>query len=299
VVFVTNTWRPLQPGEPIGVVALSGPVDAERLDAGIEVIRAWGHPVVEADNLRCEVSYLAGEDSQRLAGVNQVLDGGARFIIAARGGYGSTRLLDDLPWSELTHCGATLVGYSDLTAVLNPLAMRGAIQVHGPMAASGLHTRCNGKRLHELLSGELQGDVLFRLPEGAVARPGRARGRAIGGNLTLLTSLIGTPWEPEFDGSILFIEEVNEPLYRLDRMLTHLRGSGRLQNVKALIGGSLRGCRPASERPVVWQRLLLEAAPAASPVVVGLPFGHGAANLAFPIGATVELDTRAGRVVWT
>jgi muramoyltetrapeptide carboxypeptidase len=299
VVFMTNTWRPLQPDEPIGVVALSGPVDPESLDAGIEVIRGWGHPVIEAENLRREASYLAGEDLERLAGVSQVMDGGARIIIAARGGYGSTRLLDELPWPELANSGITLVGYSDLTAVLNPLSMRGAIQVHGPMVASGLHTPSNAKRLHELLRGELQSEVLFRLPEGSVARPGRARGRAIGGNLTLLTSLIGTPWEPEFDGSIVFIEEVNESLYRLDRMLTHLRGSGRLRNVKALIGGSLRGCRPASERPVVWRRLLLESVPEGSPVVLGLPFGHGAANLAFPIGATVEVDTGAGRVVWT
>jgi muramoyltetrapeptide carboxypeptidase len=120
----------------------------------------------------------------------------------------------------------------------------------------------------------------------------------LGGNLSVLISLIGTPWEPDFDGCILFLEEVNEPLYRLDRLLTHLRSSGRLRNVKALIGGSLRGCRPASERPDVWRRLLLEAAPECAPVVVDLPFGHAKANLAFPIGATVEIDTKALQIVW-
>jgi muramoyltetrapeptide carboxypeptidase len=115
----------------------------------------------------------------------------------------------------------------------------------------------------------------------------------------MLSSLIGTPWEPEFDGALVFVEEVNEPLYRLDRMLTHLRSSGRLRNVKALIGGSLRGCRPASERPEMWRRLLLETAPPEAAVVLELPFGHGAANLAFPVGAMVEIDTQALRVVWT
>jgi muramoyltetrapeptide carboxypeptidase len=113
-----------------------------------------------------------------------------------------------------------------------------------------------------------------------------------------MTALIGTPWEPEFDGSLLFLEEVGEPLYRLDRMLTHLRASGRLRKVKALIGGSLRDCRPASERPGIWRRLLLEAAPPDAPVVVDLPFGHGATNLAFPVGGVVELDTDLAAILW-
>ena len=295
---MNNAWNPLEPGEPIGVIAPSGPVDPGKLDAGIDVLRGWGHPVFEASNLRREEAYLAGGDAERLAGITEVVDGGARVIIAARGGYGASRLLDDLPCRELAEKGVIFVGFSDLTAVLNPLAGEGVVQIHGPMVASGLTNRYNARRLHSILLGELVGEVLFRLPEGFVARAGRARGRAVGGNLTMLTSLIGTPWEPEFDGCVLFIEEVNEPLYRLDRMLTHLRGSGRLRNVKALIGGSLRGCRPASERPDFWRRLLLEAAPRSAPVVVGLPFGHGAANLAFPIGARVELDTHAHQVVW-
>jgi muramoyltetrapeptide carboxypeptidase len=191
-----------------------------------------------------------------------------------------------------------MVGFSDLTAILNPLGSNGLLQIHGPMVASGLSTRHNAKRLHSVLLGKLEGEPLFRIPEASVVRPGRAEGRALGGNLTMLTALIGTPWEPDFDGSVLFLEEINEPLYRLDRMLTHLRGSGRLRNVKALIGGSLRGCRPASERPETWRRLLLEAAPPSAPVVVDLPFGHGAANLAFPIGASVEVDTKALQVIW-
>jgi muramoyltetrapeptide carboxypeptidase len=295
---VIKDWHPLQPGEPIGVVALSGPVDAGKLEAGIGVLRGWGHPVIEASNLHREESYLAGGDEERLSGLEEVVDGGARIIIAARGGYGSTRLLDMIPWRDLSRRGACLIGYSDLTAILNPLAGDGVPQIHGPMVASGLGTHHNAKRLHSLLLGELVGKPFFRIPEGSVIRAGRAEGRALGGNLTVLTSLIGTPWEPDFDDCVLFLEEVNEPLYRLDRMLTHLRGSGRLRNVKALIGGSLRGCRPASERPELWRRLLLEAAPSSAPVAVGLPFGHGAANLAFPIGATVEVDTKTLQVIW-
>jgi muramoyltetrapeptide carboxypeptidase len=280
------------------VVALSGPVDPAKLEAGLEVLRGWDHPLIEASNIRREELYLAGPDEERVGGVAEVLQAGARVIIAVRGGFGATRILEQLPWAEMTRKGATLIGFSDLTAVLNPMAARGVVQVHGPMVAAGLASQHNARRLYSLLRGELEGEVIFRLPERSVARPGRAQGPAIGGNLALLSALVGTPWEPQFDGSVLFMEEVDEPLYRLDRMLTHLRGSGRLRNVKALIGGSLRGCRPASERPGVWRRLLLEAVSEAVPVVLDLPFGHGAANLAFPIGATVEVDTSTRRVVW-
>ncbi len=296
---MSATWTPLEPGEPIGVVALSGPVDPAKLGQGLEILRSWGHPVIEASNLNREEAYLAGHDAERLAGIQEVMDGGVRFVIAARGGFGATRLLPEMPWRQLERQGVSLIGFSDLTAVLNPLASRrGSIQVHGPMAAAGLAGRHNHRRLHMLLRGELAGETLFRFPQGSVVRAGSARGRALGGNLSLVASLVGTPWEPDFDDCVLFLEEVGEPLFRLDRLLTHLRGSGRLRNVKALIGGSLRGCRPAAERDQIWRRLLLETAPASAPVVVGLPFGHGATNLAFPIGATVEVDTRGQRVVW-
>ena len=296
---MSKEWTPLQPGEPIGVVALSGPIDAARLEAGLVALRAWGHPLVEASNLHREDGYLAGTDAERLAGVEEVLDRGARWIVAARGGYGAARLLPRLPWRRLVEAGVRFIGFSDLTAIFNPLVSKGgAAQVHGPMVATGLAGTHNSKRLLSVLRGDMVGEVLFRFPHGSVVRGGRARGRALGGNLALLTSLLGTPWEPEFDDCVLFLEEVDEPLYRLDRMLTHLGGSGKLRNVKALIGGSLHGCRPASQRSDVWPRLLLEAAPPDIPIVVGLPFGHGATNLAFPIGAPVELDTGAQRVMW-
>lgn len=297
---MSTEWTSLEPGEPIGVVALSGPVEEARLEAGLEVLRGWGHPIVEASNLRREELYLAGRDDERVAGVGEVLDAGVRWIVAARGGYGAARILDAMPWQRLRSRAAQFIGFSDLTAILNPLASDGgAVQVHGPMVAAGLKGRHNADRLHALLRGELVGEVLFRFPRSSVVQAGRAEGRAIGGNLTLLTSLLGTPWEPNFDDGILFLEEVEEPLYRLDRMLTHLRGSGKLRNVKALIGGSLRGCRPAPKRSEIWRSLLVEAAPPGVPIVVGLPFGHGATNMAFPIGAPVTLDTRARGVRWS
>ncbi len=297
---VSSIWKPLEPGEPIGVVALSGPVDPVKLEAGLAVLRGWGHPVIEAANLRREDGYLAGSDAERLAGLDEVLAAGVRWVMAARGGYGSARLLPSVSLELLRDRQVSLIGYSDVTAFLNPLAQNGgAVQIHGPMVAAGLVRPDNERRLRTLLTGELSGGVLFRFPEGAVARVGLASGPALGGNLTLLASLVGTPWEPDFNGCVVFLEDVGEPIYRLDRMLTQLRCSGRLRNVKALIGGSLRGCGPVSERSERWRRMLVETAPPGAPVVVGLPFGHGATNLAFPVGATVDIDTDRRRITWS
>lgn len=296
---VRSEFAPLEDGEPIGVVALSGPVDPSKLEAGLAVLRSWGHPVVEACNLRRREPYLAGSDVERLAGLEEVVAAGARVVLAARGGYGCSRLLPSLPFDTLRRRGVCLVGFSDLTALINPLSgSGGAVQVHGPMVASDLARPANAARLQAVLDGTLSGGELFRFADRSVGRHGCVSGPALGGNLSLVCALLGTPWEPDLEGSVLFLEEVGEPLYRLDRMLTHLRASASFYKVKALIGGTLRGCRPAADRAAQWRRLLLEAAPDGAPVVTGLPFGHGADNRAFPIGAVVELDTRRGRVTW-
>ena len=296
---MASSFKPLESGEPIGVVALSGPVDAQSLAAGLEVIRSWGHPVILAPNLAEQAGYLAGDDSQRLRALEAVLDHGARVLIAARGGYGVTRLLPELDLGDFARRDVMVVGYSDLTALMNGLiAAGGGPQIHGPMVASGLSRRRNSESLRLLLSGELAGKTIFRFGPEHVVRGGRVRGRSVGGNLAMLEAGLGTPYEAPFAGSLLFVEEVGEPLYRVDRMLTHLRGSARLRGVKALICGSLRGCRPAKDVASRWRELVVEAVGEEIPVVLGLPFGHGALNLSFPIGVQLELDTDAGTIRW-
>ncbi|MGD8440012.1 MAG: LD-carboxypeptidase [Holophagae bacterium] len=293
-----SEWRSLEPGEPIGVVALSGPVDAVRLDSGVTALRSWSHPVELASNLRDRDGYLAGSDDARLGGLEELLDRGVRTLIAARGGYGATRLLDRLPWPRMRDERVRLIGFSDLTALLNPLSSS-AVQVHGPMAAAGLDRPGNARRLHEVLIGRLVGETLFRVPPAAVVRHGRTSGIAVGGNLSLLLSLMGTPWQPDFDDRVLFLEEVAEPPYRIDRMLTQLRGCGVLNRVSAVVCGRLHRCRPHADCTERCIERLLESTGSSTPVLVGLPFGHGAVNLAFPIGARVTVDTRRNRVLWS
>jgi muramoyltetrapeptide carboxypeptidase len=293
-----SVWRSLEGDEPIGVVALSGPVDAGRLAQGLQALRGWGHPIELASNLSDREGYLAGSDEARLNGLVELLDRGVRTFIAARGGYGVTRVMDRLPWERLIADQIRFIGFSDLTAILNPLASS-VVQVHGPMVAAGLQRPGNFSRLLDLLRGGLVGRELFSLPGATVLRHGQAEGRTLGGSLSLLSALIGTPWEPDLDGVVLFLEEVAEPPYRLDRLLTQLRSSASFPGVKALICGTLHACRPHAECVARWSELLLEAAPEGAPVVFGLPFGHGARNMAFPVGATVELDTRRGALCWS
>jgi muramoyltetrapeptide carboxypeptidase len=293
-------WRPLEPDEPIGVAALSGVVDPARLRDAVDRLRAFGRPVILAPNLERAHYYLAGDDGERVDSLRDLLARGARVVLAARGGSGATRILGRLPWEELVAEGVVFAGFSDLTAVLNPLLDRGgAAQVHGPMVATGRVRSRDVDALMQLL--ELPAGSTWEVDFGprAVVRPGVASGPARGGNLAVLTALVGTPYAPRLDGAVVFLEDVSEPLYRLDRMLTQLSTSGTFRGVKALVCGSLCDCPGAEGVSSRWRDLLLEAVPEEVPVVDGLPFGHGERNTPFPLGVTADVDTRNGRVVWS
>jgi len=292
-----TVWSPLERDEPIGVVALSGPVEPTKFAEGLAVLKTWGHPVELAGNLAHQERYLAGSDEARIDGLTELLDRGVRTFIAARGGYGVTRLMNRLPWQQLRDESVRVVGFSDLTALLNPLS-GSVVQIHGPMVAAGLARPSNAQRLKDVLDGRFLGRPIFEYPEKFVLRHGQTDGVVVGGNLSLIVSLIGTPWELDFTDRVVVLEEVSEPPYRLDRMLTHLVDSASFSGVKALICGTLHACRPHAECMARWTELLLEATPDDVPVVVNLPFGHGARNLAVPIGARVEVETRRGAVSW-
>jgi len=300
---VTAKPRPLPPpvrsGARVGVFALSGPPDAAALAAGIRRLEAAGFEVRRAANLSDRDAYLAGDDAARVAGLTGLLDDGVDVLLAARGGYGALRTLPLLPWQRLREWGGWLIGFSDLTALHAAAAVHGLpASVHGPMATTLARHEASAARLLALLRGEAP-RCLFRVPASRVVRPGVARGVAVGGNLAVLTALSGTPFAPDLGGAVLFLEDVGEAGYRLDRLLTQLRLSSRLDSVKALIVGRLARCARGEpgwrER---WRRLLDESAPPGAVVVEGLPFGHGATNLAFPLGVEVTVDTRRDEVCW-
>ena len=295
--------RPLPPplarGARVGVMALSGPPDPAALAAGLDWLRAAGFEVVPAPNLAVRSGYLAGSDRERIDGLERLLDVGVDALLAARGGYGATRLLPELPWERLAAWGGWVVGFSDLTALHAGLATRFPVAtLHGPVGTTLASDAEGGDRLLAWLRGEAPASLFALAPE-QVVRGGRARGVSAGGNLSMLVALLGTPYEPVFDGAVVFLEDVGEPLYRLDRLLTQLRLSSRLARAQAVVAGRFARCgrdEPAARERL--QAMLAESVPGGAVLVEGLPFGHDGTNRPFPLGVEVEVDTAQGQITW-
>ncbi len=287
----------LRDGARIAVVAPAGMFTAERLLRGMDVVRSWGYELVEAPHLHDKARYTAGTADVRSADLNWALtDPDIDAVWFARGGYGTAHLLAQIPWTQLD--GRPVIGFSDATALLTALQQRSLPAIHGPVlqtlsndafGATGavLVDDASRRALRDLL----QNGQWPTLPGELLCGPARpVRGPVVGGNLTVLGSLAGTPWAVRAQGAILLLEEVAEPPYRIDRMVTQLRQSGALQGVLGIaLGDFLEPRTDAAEMRAVLQDLL---APLGVPVVIGLPVGHGAANLAWPVGgmATLAMD---------
>ncbi|MBW1707698.1 MAG: LD-carboxypeptidase [Deltaproteobacteria bacterium] len=215
-------------------------------------------------------------------------DSDIKAVFCARGGYGTTRLLDKIKYDLIRQNPKIIVGYSDITALLMAIQKRtGLITFHGPVVrelASG--HQGNYDNLISLLSSDRP--LKVSLTEGDVLIPGRATGSLIGGNLSLICHLIGTPFLPSLDGFILFVEERGEALYRIDRMLTHLKLSGHLKGLSGLVAAEFEGC---GDLPAINGLLMDVLSDLDVPIATGLEVGHGHKNLALPLGLPTELDT--------
>ena len=287
----------LHRGAKVHIAAPSGPVPRDRFDAGLARLKAC-LPDVEielAANLEAEEGYFAGDDRTRLKALQAALaDPSIDAIIAARGGYGISRLLGQLDPAGLRRAPKTLVGFSDCTALLCwALTKAEMASIHGPVITQlgGLDDEDLDHFL-ELLRGEEPRTLVAE--EGAVLHGGRVQGRLIGGNLEVLRSLLGTPYFPDLRGAILAIEEIGERPYRIDRCLTQLMSSGALRGVRGIAVGQLIGCgEPASSKvrsPSAHSVVVERLEGLGIPVVTGFPFGHDFLhNAALPHGSMVEL----------
>ena len=293
--------RPILPprlrrGDTIGLVCPAGPVrEVARLQAGIRLIVDQGFAVKLSGPVEPREGYLADTDEQRAAHLHRLwADEEVRAILAVRGGYGCLRLAGLLDWELLARTPKWLIGFSDVTLLLNTLFHRcGLVSVHGPVATSLAKSDARSQAsLFTLLTGTVEERIRPRGVE--VLRGGTGRGVLVGGNLTTLVHLLGTPWDHSWDGCILLLEDTNEPLYRLDRMLTQLALAGRFERLAGLILGdfdlagtdSLAGLRL---REAVWARVLELVGPG-FPVWAEFPSGHRTANLALPMGMEAVMD---------
>lgn len=282
------------------MAALSGPVRPESLDAGVAALERFGYGVRVARNvLETEpLLGLAGDDEARVSGyVSLVKDPDVEAIFFARGGYGVTRLLHRLPERLLAETAKLHCGFSDVTALSAFLRERcGLVSIHGPMVAAELAAPLDAWTapfFPALLEG--RGPACLFVPSAELLVPGRAEGPLVGGCLSLLAALCGTPWDYDYEGALLFLEEVGEEAYRVDRMLGTLVSSGRWSRLAGIIVGCMtRVTFGGTEDPERLRRLLLDRlAPLGVPVGLGLPFGHGGSNVPLPVGARASWDGEA------
>jgi muramoyltetrapeptide carboxypeptidase len=297
---VKELLRParLAPGARVAVVAPSGPVPEERLQAGLDVLRGWDlDPVVAPHVLdrHPEFRYLAGTDADRAADFQAAwCDPSVDAVLCARGGYGAQRTADLLDWEAMRAAGPkVLVGFSDVTALHEAFAVRlGLVTLHGPMAA-GIDFLKNARAQEHLKATLFAPETVRTITSpGRALLPGRARGTVLGGCLSLLAAELGTPHaRPSARGGLLCLEDVGEETYRLDRCLTQLLRSGWLDGVRGVLLGSWEECGPYDRvRALLAERL----GPLGVPVVEEFGFGHCAGALTVPFGVAAELDANAG-----
>jgi len=288
--------RAIRPGARIAIAAPAGPVDPNALSSGRTALERLGFETVVREDVLDRDGYLAGSDKRRAAELMEfVRDPEIDAIICARGGYGCHRIINSLDAAEFRKAAKPLVGYSDITTLLLwQRKQAGLLGIHGPMLER-----------KEALEGE-SGSALVRALQGTGPLPrytgetlegGWAEGRLIGGSLTVCVASLGTPWEIDTRDSILMLEDVTEPPYRIDRMLQQLRAAGKFDRVVGVALGSFTNCD--DERYPEWtmDRLFGDVLGALGiPVVKELPFGHGADNRPWPFAGRGALDGARGEL---
>jgi muramoyltetrapeptide carboxypeptidase len=277
--------KALKKGGTIGVAAISGPVEEGKLEAGLARLRAKGYRVVEASNLRRRSGLFAGTDEERAAGYLELVRSPAvDAIFFARGGYGAARVLPLLCASEIRANPKIQLGGSDLTALFAWLHRQaGLVAFYGPMVAVEMPSE-DGLDWEEVLAGALPPAHGFA-PEDVLS-PGRAEGLIVGGCLSLLASMAGTPQALSAEGSVLFWEDVGEPAYRLDRMITQLEQAGTFDRLRGMVIGSL--VPPAGEAPDGLRGWIAERfCRAPFPVAMNLAGGHLPRPRTLPLGVRV------------
>jgi muramoyltetrapeptide carboxypeptidase len=308
--------KPLKKGDTVALVRPASPsYEYEANEMAAEAVAAMGFVPKVMPNAGKKTNYLAGADAERAADVNTAFaDPGVAGIWCITGGYGSSRILPYLDYATIRKNPKPFIGFSDITATHNAIhRMTGLVTFHGPVAGAQ-----NEYALENLRRVVMNGET-GKLAENATGDPGRrgggerdtriyklapgkATGRLVGGNISVLAPLIGTPYEPPLAGRILFLEEVEEDPYRIDRWLTGFLLTGRLSTLAGVALGKFAGCRPGIYKPSfgglgtwTWQEVCADRfGKLGIPVVAGFSFGHVPENATLPIGAMAELDAGAG-----
>jgi muramoyltetrapeptide carboxypeptidase len=293
--------RALRPGDLLGIAAPAGPVEREPLERGVAELEALGFAVRVAEGVLDRQGFTAGSLEGRLTQLEGLFtDPEVSAIVCARGGAGAGRLLTRLDGATLRTHAKPVLGYSDITWLHLALGHLGVVSLHGPMAARELAeggSAYDQESLWHALTGE--GDPFVSAPDAVhTLRTGSAQGVLRGGCLSILAAAAGTPWDlrPGGEATLLFLEDVDEPPYRIDRMILQLRESGAFDGVRGVVFGEMKGCAPGPEADYSLEEVLLEALEGLPvPVAFGLSSGHTARpNVTLPLGVAARLTCAAG-----
>ncbi|UCG14552.1 MAG: LD-carboxypeptidase [Deltaproteobacteria bacterium] len=288
---------PLRPGDLVGVVAPASPCPAQEIEAGRSVLEKLGLRVaMRVDEEDFRPGYLAGSDEYRASSFNKsIQDPEIKALFCLRGGYGSLRILSSLSYEQLRLTPKPVVGFSDLTALLLACHGRaGVVCFHGPTVSS--LAKIDPESVESLWTALSSTEpIALHFPKAVCLRPGKALGPVLGGNLTTLCHLLGTVFFPALSGTILFLEDRGEPLYRIDRMLTQLIHVNSLVGLAALMLGDFSESGPRQELDELVQERLKSTS---FPIISGVPVGHEERNLTLPLGLSASLDTDSSTLTY-
>ncbi|RDC65250.1 S66 peptidase family protein [Adhaeribacter pallidiroseus] len=282
----------LQPGDKIAICALARKITLVEIQSAVDILTSWGLEVVIGESLAGDFHQFAGNDALRLRDLQTMLDNPEiKAIISARGGYGTTRLLDQLNFEKFKKSPKWLIGFSDITALLCHVLGMGYAGIHSIMPS--LFSRSGSEAAIESLRKVLFGEpITYQTSAHAFNRLGAAQGILFGGNISLLNTIIGTASDIDYTGKILFVEEIDEYLYNLDRMLVQLKRSGKLSCLTGLIVGHMTDMRdnPVPFGKTAYEIIQEHTAAYSYPVCYDFPTGHEPHNLALICGAQVRLE---------
>lgn len=286
----------LNKGDMIGLVAPAGPIHENVFSQGVAMLRDAGLTPNYSDTILQRDNYLAGSDQRRAKELHELwLNPAVKAIMAVRGGYGSSRILENLDFKMMQQTPKIFIGFSDVTILLNVIFKNtGIVTFHGPMLSTLVRDGRDALTpFLESLSKPFQEEIRPKNLE--IIRAGTAKGRIIGGNMTSIIHLLSTSHEPDWSGSILMLEDVHEPAYRLDRMLTHLKQAGCLDKLSGVILGDFLdadlNCQDDIE--LIWNRVI-SLTGEHQPVWANFPSGHGDRNIVLPLGAHATMDSNRG-----
>ena len=288
---------PVPPGGTVALVAPSGPVALERIPGAFASIEALGLKIVPGKSCFAKHGHFAGDDALRAADINEAFaNKDIHGIICMRGGYGATRLLPLLNFTTIKANPKPLLGYSDVTALLNALnQFANMIAYHTPMPATEIHTGLDHYSMNHFKAALFGKSILFNNPTDKPIKtlvPGISCGRLAGGNLSVVVASLGTPYEISTHGKIIFLEDIDEPPYKIDRMLWQLKSAGKFDNACGIILGSFKGCEPKDLSTNIALHNVFEdiLAPLGLPTIYNVACGHEMPSMSLPIGMNIKLN---------